>query len=139
MNSVCVVGPCKRCGLPISIYEEGTRFQAKCAGNPACQFGITLPSGISSLHVVDSTCSNCTHGNVHLVKFGFQMASLPTDIQRLLHGPIHEGCIICDPIIVQILQSGGVTRDVTGRGRTGLQALSTVDVLDMMYLSVPIF
>lgn len=116
------VGPCKRCGLPISLHEEGTRFQAKCAGNPACQFLIMFPSGVSSVLVLDATCRNCTHGEVHFVRLGFRMASLPTNIQRLLQGPVHECCILCDHVIDQMLLSSGPTREI--RGRAGMQITS---------------
>lgn len=84
-------------------------------GNPVCNFGIHFPLGITSAVVDAGQCPRCTHGSVHLMKFTFRLSSLPTDVQRMLEGPEHSGCVVCDPVIDQFLQSNSATREAGGR------------------------
>lgn len=109
------IGPCRKCGSALSLHVETNRFRIKCMANPVCNFGFYFPQGLTSAVVDAGMCPRCTHGGVHLLKFTFRLRSLPTDVQRMLEGPEHSGCAVCDPVIDQFLQSNNATRETGGR------------------------
>ncbi|GMH33038.1 hypothetical protein BSKO_00872 [Bryopsis sp. KO-2023] len=116
-----VIGPCRRCGLPICLVSESNRYYARCMGNPGCRFGVSFPAGATvSAAVQESHCQTCTHGQMHMVELVFNILFLPPEVQMLLLSPDHLACVICDDFIGQILSASGTSRDAGGfRGGRG--------------------
>lgn len=85
--------PCNKCGEKMLLRKkkDNKGFYLGCVAYPNCRNVLWFPDFVLNAEVTERTCSQCTPGPVHLIKFKFRPGSVPSFIPNEYVGCV-GGC-----------------------------------------------